>query len=107
MGRLQDDTKRLCLVDDLKKLKITFISAQSRKQDDKIKKEAKGKSHVESLTGYKDLSTEFKDCSDDSSNVVGSIVPTVRQHSLNSTNTFSDAGPSNAIASPTYGNLHL
>nr|GEW98743.1 hypothetical protein [Tanacetum cinerariifolium] len=43
-------------------------SAQSRKQDDKTKKEAKGKSHVESFTGYRDLSAEFKDCSDNSIN---------------------------------------
>nr|GEY96323.1 hypothetical protein [Tanacetum cinerariifolium] len=28
MGRLQDDAKRLCLVDDLMKLKITFMSNQ-------------------------------------------------------------------------------
>nr|GEV19273.1 retrovirus-related Pol polyprotein from transposon TNT 1-94 [Tanacetum cinerariifolium] len=48
-------------------------SAQSRKQDDKTKKEAKGKIH------------------------------SVGQNSLNSTNTFSAAGPSNAAASPTYG----
>nr|GEV68941.1 hypothetical protein [Tanacetum cinerariifolium] len=51
-------------------------SAQSRKQDDKTKKEAKGKSPIESLTRYRDL---------------------------NSTNTFSAAGPLNAAASPTYG----
>nr|GEZ58640.1 putative ribonuclease H-like domain-containing protein [Tanacetum cinerariifolium] len=31
-------------------------SAQSRKQDDKTKKEAKGKSPIESFTGYRDLS---------------------------------------------------
>nr|GEZ59680.1 ribonuclease H-like domain-containing protein [Tanacetum cinerariifolium] len=43
-------------------------SAQSRKQDDKTKKEAKRKSPVESFTGYRDLSAEFEDCSDDSSN---------------------------------------
>nr|GEX41459.1 hypothetical protein [Tanacetum cinerariifolium] len=81
-------------------------SAQSRKQDDKTKKEAKGKSRVESFTGYGDLSAEFEDCSDNSSNEVnaaGTIVPTVRQNSLNSTNTFSAAGPSNATASLTYG----
>nr|GEU56639.1 hypothetical protein [Tanacetum cinerariifolium] len=36
-------------------------SAQSRKQDDKTKKEAKGKSPVESLTRYKDLNVEFED----------------------------------------------
>nr|GEU63401.1 retrovirus-related Pol polyprotein from transposon TNT 1-94 [Tanacetum cinerariifolium] len=67
-------------------------SAQSRKQDDKIMKEAKGKSHVESFTRYKDLSAEFEDCSDNSSNDVnatGTIVPTVGKDSLNSTNTFS------------------
>nr|GEV66929.1 hypothetical protein [Tanacetum cinerariifolium] len=48
-------------------------SAQSRKQDDKTKKEAKGK------------------------------IPIVGQNYPNSTNTFSVAGPSNAVASPTYG----
>ncbi|GKD06886.1 hypothetical protein Tco_1186571, partial [Tanacetum coccineum] len=31
MARLQEDVKRLCLVDDLKKFKITFISSQSLK----------------------------------------------------------------------------
>nr|GEV77314.1 hypothetical protein [Tanacetum cinerariifolium] len=45
-------------------------SAQSRKQDDKTKKEAKGKSPVESFIGYKDLSTEFEDCFDNNSNEV-------------------------------------
>nr|GFA60381.1 putative ribonuclease H-like domain-containing protein [Tanacetum cinerariifolium] len=81
-------------------------SAQSRKQDDKTKKEAKGKSHVESFTGYRDLSAEFEDCSNNSINEVnaaGTIVPTVGQNSLNNTNTFSAAGPSNGVASPTYG----
>nr|GEV48529.1 DNA-directed DNA polymerase [Tanacetum cinerariifolium] len=81
-------------------------SAQSRKQDDKIKKEAKAKSPVESFTGYRDLSVEFEDCFDNSINevnVTGTIVPTVRSNSLNSTNTFSVVGPSNAAASPTHG----
>nr|GEV06766.1 hypothetical protein [Tanacetum cinerariifolium] len=80
--------------------------AQSRKQDDKTKKEAKGKSHVESFTGYRDFNAEFGDCSDNSSNevnVVGSIFPTVGQNSLNNTNTFSAASPLNAAVSPTYG----
>nr|GFA45642.1 retrovirus-related Pol polyprotein from transposon TNT 1-94 [Tanacetum cinerariifolium] len=81
-------------------------SAQSRKHDDKTKKEAKGKSPVESVTGYKDLNVEFEDCSDNRNNEVndvGSIVPTVGQNSLNNINTFSAAGPSNAAVSPTYG----
>nr|GEY40247.1 putative ribonuclease H-like domain-containing protein [Tanacetum cinerariifolium] len=42
----------------------------SREQDDKTKKEAKGKSPVESVTGYRDLNAEFEDCSDNSSNKV-------------------------------------
>nr|GEW41704.1 hypothetical protein [Tanacetum cinerariifolium] len=81
-------------------------SAQSRKQDDKTKKEAKGKNPVESFTGYRDLSTEFKDCSNNNIielNAASIIVPIVGQNSLNSTNTFSAAGPLNAAASPTYG----
>nr|GFA68641.1 putative ribonuclease H-like domain-containing protein [Tanacetum cinerariifolium] len=81
-------------------------SAQSRKQDDKTKKEAKRKSHVESFTGYKDLSAEFEDCSDNSINEVndtGTIVLTIGKNSLNNTNTFNAVGPSNAAASPIYG----
>nr|GEW70761.1 uncharacterized mitochondrial protein AtMg00810-like [Tanacetum cinerariifolium] len=75
------------------------------KQDDKTKKEAKGKSHVESFTGYRDLSVEFEDCSKNSSNEVNAastIVPTIGQNSPNSTNTFSVVGPSNVVTSPTY-----
>nr|GEY49818.1 hypothetical protein [Tanacetum cinerariifolium] len=69
-------------------------SAQSKKQDDKTKKEAKGKSPIESFTGYRDLSAEFEDCSYNSINEVsaaGTIVPAIGQNSLNSTNTFSAA----------------
>nr|GEV20513.1 uncharacterized mitochondrial protein AtMg00810-like [Tanacetum cinerariifolium] len=43
-------------------------SAQSKKHDDKTKREAKGKSHVESLTGYRNLSAEFEDFSDNNIN---------------------------------------
>nr|GFA53947.1 copia protein [Tanacetum cinerariifolium] len=81
-------------------------SAQSGKQDGKTKKKAKGKSIVESFTENKDLIAEFEDHSDNSSNDVnaaGSIVPTARQISSNSTNPFSVAGPSNTTASPTHG----
>nr|GEZ29408.1 copia protein [Tanacetum cinerariifolium] len=45
-------------------------SAQSRKQDDKTKKEVKGKSPIESFIGYTDLSAEFKDFSSNSINEV-------------------------------------
>nr|GFB36604.1 hypothetical protein [Tanacetum cinerariifolium] len=48
----------------------------------------------------------FEDCSENSSNEVNaasSIIPTIGQNSLNSTNTFSAASPSNDAVSPTYG----
>nr|GEW04654.1 hypothetical protein [Tanacetum cinerariifolium] len=49
--------------------KPTFLSsAQSKEQDDKTMKEAKGKSPVKSVTGYRDLNTEFQDCSENISN---------------------------------------
>nr|GEW21421.1 ribonuclease H-like domain-containing protein [Tanacetum cinerariifolium] len=81
-------------------------SAQSKKHDDKTKREAKGKSPVESLTCYRSLSTEFEDFFDNSINDVNaadSLVLAVGQISTNSTNTFSAAGPSNAVVSPTHG----
>nr|GEW05670.1 hypothetical protein [Tanacetum cinerariifolium] len=45
-------------------------SAQSKKHDDKTKKEAKGKSLGESLIGYRNLSAEFEDFSEYSINEV-------------------------------------
>nr|GEX45838.1 hypothetical protein [Tanacetum cinerariifolium] len=45
-------------------------SALSTKQDDKTKKEAKGKSLVESFTGYRDLSAKFEEYFDNSINEV-------------------------------------
>nr|GFC08350.1 hypothetical protein [Tanacetum cinerariifolium] len=45
-------------------------SAQLKKHNDKTKKEAKGKTPVESFTGYKNLSAEFEDFSDNSINEV-------------------------------------
>nr|GEU51577.1 putative ribonuclease H-like domain-containing protein [Tanacetum cinerariifolium]GEU90929.1 putative ribonuclease H-like domain-containing protein [Tanacetum cinerariifolium] len=81
-------------------------SAQLKKHDDKTKREAKGKSPVGSSTGYRNLSTKFKDFSDNSikkDNVAGSLVLAVGQISTNSTNTFSAAGPFNVAVSPTHG----
>nr|GFB37516.1 hypothetical protein [Tanacetum cinerariifolium] len=43
-------------------------SAQSKKQDEKTKKEAKCKSPVESFIGYRYLSAEFEDFSDNNIN---------------------------------------
>nr|GEZ86091.1 putative ribonuclease H-like domain-containing protein [Tanacetum cinerariifolium] len=81
-------------------------SAQSKKQDDTTKREAKCEIPVESFIGYRNLSGEFKDFFDHSINEVnaaGTLVPTIGQNSPNSTNTFSTVGPSNAAASPTHG----
>nr|GEX12069.1 putative ribonuclease H-like domain-containing protein [Tanacetum cinerariifolium] len=81
-------------------------SAQTKKLDNKNKREAKGKSPVESSTGYRNLSAEFKDFSDNSNNEVnaaGSLVLAVGQIFTNSTNTFSATGPSNTAVSPTHG----
>nr|GFD13998.1 hypothetical protein [Tanacetum cinerariifolium] len=54
-------------------------STKSKKHDDKTKREAKGKTPVDTP------------------------VPAVRQISTHSTNTFSAAGPSNNVVSPTLG----
>nr|GFA47793.1 retrovirus-related Pol polyprotein from transposon TNT 1-94 [Tanacetum cinerariifolium] len=81
-------------------------SAKTKKHDDKTKREVKGKSHVELSTGVRNLSEEFKDFSDNSINRVNAastLVHVVGQISTNSTNTFSAAGPSNTIVSPTLG----
>nr|GEW24295.1 reverse transcriptase domain-containing protein [Tanacetum cinerariifolium] len=84
----------------------TSSSAQSKKHDDKTKREAKGKSPVKSLTGYRNLSADFEDVSDNNinkDNAAGTLVLAVGQISPNSTNTFSAVGPSNAAPSPTQG----
>nr|GEX65053.1 putative ribonuclease H-like domain-containing protein [Tanacetum cinerariifolium] len=81
-------------------------SAQTMKHDDKTKKEAKGKSPVKSSTGYRNLSAEFEDFSNNSINevnAVDSLVPAVGQISTDNTNTFSVAGPLNTAVSPTHG----
>nr|GEW99810.1 ribonuclease H-like domain-containing protein [Tanacetum cinerariifolium] len=81
-------------------------SDQTKKHDDKTKREAKDKSPVESLTRYRNLSAEFKDFFNDSINevnVADSPVPTVGQISTNNINSFSAASPSNVAVSPTHG----
>nr|GEV47235.1 ribonuclease H-like domain-containing protein [Tanacetum cinerariifolium] len=81
-------------------------STQLKKHDYKTKREAKGKSPIESSTGYRNLSAEFEDFSYNNineDNAAGTLVPTVGQLSINSTNTFSAAGPSNVVVSPTQG----
>nr|GEZ42904.1 ribonuclease H-like domain-containing protein [Tanacetum cinerariifolium] len=77
---------------------------KTKKHDDKTKSKAKGKSHVELSTGVRNLSEEFEDFSDNSINGVNAAstpVTVVGQNSTNNTNTFSAAGPSNIVVSPT------
>nr|GEW26423.1 putative ribonuclease H-like domain-containing protein [Tanacetum cinerariifolium] len=81
-------------------------SAQPKKHDYKTKREAKGKSPVESFTGYRNLSAEFKGFFNNiinKDNAAATLVLAVRQISPNSTNTFSVAGSLNAATSPTHG----
>nr|GEV55245.1 hypothetical protein [Tanacetum cinerariifolium] len=81
-------------------------SIKIKKHDDKTKREDKGKIHVELSTKFRNLCEEFEDFSDDSTNEVNAAntpVPAVGQISTNSTNTFSVAGPSNIVVSPTHG----
>nr|GFB60755.1 copia protein [Tanacetum cinerariifolium] len=81
--------------------------AQTRKQGDKTENKDKGKSPVVTITGFRDLNAEFKECTNNSSNGVNaasSSVSTVGHNFMNSTNEFSDAGPSNDAASPTAAN---
>nr|GFB54237.1 hypothetical protein [Tanacetum cinerariifolium] len=75
--------------------------AQTRKQGDKTKNKDKGKSPVVTITGFRDLNAEFKECTNNSSNGVNaasSSVSTAGHNFINSTNNFSVAGLSNAAA---------
>nr|GFC77116.1 ribonuclease H-like domain-containing protein [Tanacetum cinerariifolium] len=71
---------------------------QTREQGDKAENKDKGKSHVVTITGFRDLNEEFAECLNNSSNgvnVAGSLVSVVGLNFTNSTNDFSAAGPSN------------
>nr|GFA54714.1 hypothetical protein [Tanacetum cinerariifolium] len=73
--------------------------AQTRNQGDKTENKDKGKSPVVTITRFRDLNAEFKEYNNNSSNrvnIASSLVSTARQNSIDSTNNFSAAGPSNA-----------
>nr|GEZ22019.1 ribonuclease H-like domain-containing protein [Tanacetum cinerariifolium] len=73
--------------------------AQTRKQGDTNENKDKGKSHVVTITGFKDLNAEFEKYNNNSSNRVNAASPSVStagQNSKDSTNDFSAARPSNA-----------
>nr|GFC47174.1 retrovirus-related Pol polyprotein from transposon TNT 1-94 [Tanacetum cinerariifolium] len=65
---------------------------QTRKQGDKTKNKDKGKSPVVTITGFRDLNAEFKECNNNSSNGVNaasSSVFTAGHNFINNTNDFS------------------
>nr|GEZ62272.1 hypothetical protein [Tanacetum cinerariifolium] len=71
---------------------------QTRKQGDMTENKDKGKSHVVTITGFRNLNEEFEECINNSSNevnVAGSSVSAAGLNFTNSTNDFSAAGPSN------------
>nr|GEY11991.1 hypothetical protein [Tanacetum cinerariifolium] len=101
--------KSMILMQRRLSLKSFFLQAVVLNQGNKMirpRNRLKERRPVESFIANKDLNAEFEDCSDNSSNEVNaaaSIVLTVRQNSLNNTNTFSVVGPSNVVVSPIYG----
>nr|GEX20813.1 retrovirus-related Pol polyprotein from transposon TNT 1-94 [Tanacetum cinerariifolium] len=75
---------------------------KTKKHDDKTKREAKEKSPVELSMGVRDLSDEFEEFFDNSTNGVNAAstpVTTVGPNSTNITNTFSAGGPFNNAVS--------
>nr|GFB08462.1 putative ribonuclease H-like domain-containing protein [Tanacetum cinerariifolium] len=81
---------------------------QTRKQGDKTENKDKGKSHVVTITGFRDLNAKFEKCTNNSSNGVNaasSSVSTAEHNFINSTNDFSAASPSNTATSPTVANF--
>nr|GFA71729.1 hypothetical protein [Tanacetum cinerariifolium] len=99
-------------VDDIQKsvspgIHSSSSGAQTRKQGDKTENKDKGKSHVVTITGFRDLNAELDECTNNSSNGVNaasSSVSTAGHNFINSTNDFSAVGASNAAASPTAAN---
>nr|GFC45918.1 hypothetical protein [Tanacetum cinerariifolium] len=70
----------------------------------------KGKSHVVTITGFRDLNEEFEECINNSSdevNAAGSLVSAAGINFTNSTNDFSIAGPSNIATCPPVENSAL
>nr|GFB12223.1 hypothetical protein [Tanacetum cinerariifolium] len=77
----------------------TSSGDQTRNQGDKTKNKDNGKTPVVTITGFRDLNEEFKECINNSNNGVnaaGSLVSDAGLNFTNSTNDFSAAGSSNA-----------
>nr|GEW58560.1 ribonuclease H-like domain-containing protein [Tanacetum cinerariifolium] len=76
-----------------------------KKHDEKVKSEAKGKSHVDLSTGVRDLRDEFKEFSVNSTkrvNAASALVIAVGPNPTNSTNSFNAAGSYDNAVSPNF-----
>nr|GEY60048.1 hypothetical protein [Tanacetum cinerariifolium] len=101
-GKEHDDDIQKSVSPDIH---FSSSSDPTRKQGDKTENKDKGKSPVESITGYRNLNAEFEEYSNNSSNGVNaasSLVSTAGHNFINNTNNFRAAGPSNTIVSPIY-----
>nr|GEZ05003.1 hypothetical protein [Tanacetum cinerariifolium] len=80
-------------------------SVKPKKHNEKAKREAKGKSHVDLSIGKRDLSDEFEEFLVNSTNRVNAtsaLVTAVGPNSTNSTNSFNDAGHSDNVVSSNF-----
>nr|GEU84570.1 putative reverse transcriptase, RNA-dependent DNA polymerase [Tanacetum cinerariifolium] len=80
-------------------------SDKTKKHDEKTKREAKGKSHVDVSTGVRNLSDEFEEFLINSTNRINAAnapVTAIGPNSTNNTNSFNAAGPSDNAVSPNF-----
>nr|GFB40210.1 hypothetical protein [Tanacetum cinerariifolium] len=90
-GKEHDDSIQKSVSPDIHS---SSSGAQTRNQGDKTKNKDKGKSHVVTITGFRDLNEEFEECIINRSNGVnaaGSSVSAAGLNFTNSTNDFSAA----------------
>nr|GEW61973.1 putative ribonuclease H-like domain-containing protein [Tanacetum cinerariifolium] len=79
-------------------------NTDNKKHDEKDKRDDKGKSHVDSPTGVKDLRAKFEEFSSNSTNRVNVVNAPVNVVGLNTTNSFNTASPSVNDVSPNIKN---
>nr|GEV94919.1 ribonuclease H-like domain-containing protein [Tanacetum cinerariifolium] len=78
----------------------------NKKHDERAKRDDKGKSHVDSPTGVRDLRVEFEEFSFNSTNKVNAVstsVNAVGPNPINNTNSFNTVSPSVNVISPNFG----
>nr|GEV17294.1 putative ribonuclease H-like domain-containing protein [Tanacetum cinerariifolium] len=79
--------------------------SDSKKHNEKAKRDAKGKSHVGSPTGVRDLRIEFEEFSSNSTNRVNAVsapVTAAGPNPTNNTNSFNTASPFNTTVNPNF-----